>query len=262
MNNKLNTEEIKFMIPDYISGMLNDTDKALVSEAIKESEEVREFYNEMKGTFDFVSSVKFKEPEPEYWNSLLPRIHEKIDSRETEASGFSWDKIAAMWKILVPIAAVILIAVIYYLVQPSNTQLTEEKKTEEIKKNDLIKNDSSKDENNIKENIKQEKVTEDKNNDNIVKEQNDGNKTRNNSIKRNYTKPDNATAKNIIPEIENIKESQEPVKDEQLALDIEETSMFADGEGAGFDEETEDDLKKLNDNEKEVLLQELQNSNL
>ncbi len=59
-----------------------------------------------------------------------------------------------------------------------------------------------------------------------------------------------------------VKETQEPVKDEQFAIDIEETSIFADGEGAGFDEETENDLKKLNDYEKEVLLQELQNSNM
>ncbi len=152
MNNKLNTEEIKFMIPDYISGMLNDTDKVQVDEAIKESAEVREFYNEMKGTFDFVSTVKFEEPAPVYWNSLLPRIHDKIDSRESK--GFSWDKIASMWKVLVPIAAIILIALVYYMVKPSNTQLTEEKKIEQIKK------DTSKDDNNInKENVKREKVT-------------------------------------------------------------------------------------------------------
>ena len=255
MNNKLNTEEIKFMLPDYISGQLNDTDKALVDEAIKESAEVRGFYNEMKGTFEFVSTVKFEEPAPVYWNSLLLRIHDKIESREQK--GFSWDKIASMWKVLVPIAAIILIALVYYMVKPSNTQLTEEKKIEQIKK------DTSKDDNNInKENVKQEKVTEDKKTDDVVKEQNDNNKTKKNIIRKYSVKPDNATAKNIIPENESNRDKQETVKDEQLASEIEETAIFADGEGAGFDEETENDLKKLNDNEKETLLQELENTNL
>ncbi len=247
------------MIPDYISGLLNETDKALVDESLKNSSELREFYNEMKGTFELVSSVKYTEPAPQYWNSLLPRIHDRIESRE--AKGFSWDKISALWKVLVPIAAVILIAVIYYIAKPSNTQLTEEKKTEQIKKNDQIKNDTSKD-NGDKEKIEQNKVTEEKKNDNIVKEQNLQN-NKSNVIKKNNIKPDNATAKNEVNDDQKLnKEIPEVIKDEQLASDIEETSLLADGESAGFDEETENDLKKLNDNEKQLLLQELENTNM
>lgn len=255
MNNKLNTEDVKFMIPDYISGQLNDTEKAMVEEAIKESAEVRGFYDEMKYTFDFVSTIGFEEPAPGYWNSLLPRIHDKIDSRESK--GFSWDKIASMWKVLVPIAAIILIALVYYIVKPSNIQLTEEKKIEQVKK------DTSKDENNdSKENIKQEKVSDDKNTDNIAKEQNNFEKNNNNVVKNISTKPDNATAKSILPEMEPVQVTLEPVKDEQLAVELEETSFFANGEGAGFDEDTENNIKKLNDTEQEMLLHDLQNSNL
>ena len=255
MNNKLNTEEIKFMIPDYISGSLNDTDKALVEDAIKQSDEVREFYSEMKSTLDFVGNVKFTEPSPEYWNSLLPRIHDKIESRES--AGFSWHKVAAMWKVLVPIAAIILIALVYYIVKPSNTQLTEEKKTEEIKKE--IPKDNI--DNSNKDNTKQEKLTEDKKKEEPVKEPNQNNNAKNNAVNRYSLDPDNATAKNIIPE-EEIKEIPETVKDEELAGDIEETSIFASGESAGLDEETENALKKLDDNEQESLLMELENTNL
>ena len=259
MNTKLNTEEIKFMIPDFITGTLNETDKTLVEDALKNSAELQEFYNEMKGTFELVSSVKYTEPAPQYWNSLLPRIHDRIDSRE--AKGFSWDKISALWKVLVPIAAVILIAVIYYIAKPSNTQLTEEKKTEQIKKNEQIKNDTSKDNGN-KEEIEKNKITEEKKNDNIVKEQNLQN-NKSNLTKKNSIKPDNATAKNEVKEDNKIvKEIPEVVKDEQLASEIDETSLFADGEAAGFDEETENDLKKLNDNEQQLLLKELENTNL
>lgn len=261
MNSKLNTEEIKFMIPDYITGTLNDTERAQVDEALKNSSELQEFYSEMKGTFELVSSVKYTEPAPQYWNSLLPRIHDRIESRE--AKGFSWDNISAIWKVLVPIAAVILIAVIYYIAKPSETQLTDKKKTEEIKKNEQIKNDTSKDENNSKnEKIEQNKVTEEKKNDNIVKEQNLQN-NKSYIIKKNSVKPDNATAnKEVKDDNKIIKEIPEVVKDEQLASDIEETSLFADGEASGFDEETESDLKKLNDNEQQLLLKELENTNL
>ncbi len=260
MNSKLNTDEIKFMIPDYITGMLNDTERALVDDALKNSSELKDFFNEMKDTFELVSSVKHTEPAPQYWNSLLPRIHDRIESRESK--GFSWDKVSALWKVLVPIAAVILIAVIYYIAKPSNTQLTEEKKTEQIKKNEQIKNDTSKDENNSKkENTEQNKITEEKKTENIVKEHNVPD-NKNNVTRKDNVKPDNATAKNEQKENDNVKEIPEVVKDEQLAAEIEETSLLADGEGAGLDEETENDLKKLNENEQLLLLKELENTNL
>lgn len=254
MNNKLNTEEIKFMIPDYISGQLNDAEKVLVEEAIRDSAEVREFYNETKGIFDFVSSVKLEEPAPGYWNSLLPRIHDKIESRE--ARSFSWDKIASFWKVLVPIAAIILIALVYFMVKPSNTQLTEDKKIEKII-NDSSKNNSN------KENIKEDKQVENKSEDNIVKDDKQADKNRINVVKKDNVKINDDLAKDNTSVIKENNELHE-IKDEQVAteIDIEETAVFASGEGAGFDEETENELKKLDDSEQNMLLKELENTNL
>lgn len=253
MNNKLNIEEIQLMIPDYISGELSDKEKALVEDAMKESAELRQFYSEMKETFNFVSSVKFEEPAPQYWNSLLPRIHEKIESRE--AKGFSWDKVSAIWKVLVPIAAVILIALVYYIVKPTNTQLTEDKKIENIKK------DSSKDNDN---NPKEEKQVEKKNENNLTNEQDKSTEKQNNFIKRDNIKKDNNIVKDEEKSVNNNDVIKETVKDEQFAVDvdIEETSIFATGEAAGFDEEIENELKNLNDSEQSQLLDEIINSNL
>ncbi len=254
MNSRLNTEEIKFMIPDYISGQFNDAEKVLVEEAIRDYVEVREFYNETKGILDFVSSVKSEEPAPGYWNSLLPRIHDKIDSRE--AQGFSWEKAASFWKVFVPIAAIILIAIVYYMVKPSNTQLTEDKKIEKI-----IKDSSNN--NNIKENIKEEKKIENNREDNIVKDDKAAEKNRINIIKKDNVRKYDNLAKDNTPVIKEKNELPE-IKDEQIAsdIDIEETAVFASGEGAGFDEETENDLKKLDDSEQNMLLKELENTNL
>jgi len=253
MNNKLNIEEIQLMIPDYLSGELSDKEKALVEDAMKESAELRQFYSEMKETFNFVSSVKLEEPAPQYWNSLLPRIHEKIEIRE--AKGFSWDKVSAIWKVLVPIAAVILIALVYYIVKPTNTQLTEDKKIENIKK------DSSKDNDN---NPKEEKQVEKKNENNLTNEQDKSTEKQNNIIKRDNIKKDNNIVKDEEKSVNNNDVVKETVKDEQLAVDvdIEETSIFATGEAAGFDEEIENELKNLNDSEQSQLLDEIINSNL
>ena len=253
MKSKLNIEEIQLMIPDYISGELSDKEKALVEDAMKESAELRRFYSEMKETFNFVGSVKFTEPAPQYWNSLLPRIHEKIESRESKA--FSWDKVSALWKVLVPIAAVILIALVYYIVKPSNTQLTEDKKIENIKK------DSSKDNDN---NPKEEKQVEKKNENNLTNEQDKSAEKHNVILKRNNIQKNDNIVKDEEKSVNNNDIIKETVKDEQLAVDvdIEETSIFATGEAAGFDEEIENELKNLNDSEQSQLLDEIINSNL
>ena len=253
MKSKLNIEEIQLMIPDYISGELSDEEKALVEGAMKESAELRQFYSEMKETFNFVDSVKFTEPAPQYWNSLLPRIHEKIESRESKA--FSWDKVSALWKVLVPIAAVILIALVYYIVKPSNTQLTEDKKIENIKK------DSSKDNDN---NPKEEKQVEKKNENNLTNEQDKTAEKHNVILKRKKKKKNDNIVKDEEKSVNNNDIIKETVKDEQLAVDvdIEETSIFATGEAAGFDEEIENELKYLNDSEQSQLLNEIINSNL
>ena len=253
MKSNLNIEEIQLMIPDYISGELSDEEKALVEGAMKESAELRQFYSEMKETFNFVGSVKFTEPAPQYWNSLLPRIHEKIESRESKA--FSWDKVSAIWKVLVPIAAVILIALVYYIVKPTNTQLTEDKKIENIKK------DSSKDNDN---NPKEEKQVEKKNENNLTNEQDKSAEKHNVILKRNNIQKNDNIVKDEEKSVNNNDVVKETVKDEQLAVDvdIEETSIFATGEAAGFDEEIENELKNLNDSEQSQLLNEIINSNL
>ena len=52
MNNKLNIEEIKYYIPDYITGVINDNDKMIVETALKQSQELKEFYNELNHSLE------------------------------------------------------------------------------------------------------------------------------------------------------------------------------------------------------------------
>jgi|SRR4030095_429351 len=251
MGSKLNIEELKHLIADYITGQSDEQEKALVENALKESAELREFYNEMKKTLEFVSTVKPGDPPEQYWNTLLPRIHQRIDAEQ--AKKFSWDKISAVWKVLVPVAAVILIVLIYYLVKPSNTQITKDEQ-----KNEKINKDTSKHED---ENRKEEKAPEKKQEEKIVKEDN---RHQENPLKK-FRKRDQVKEENIAKEENKINEmntQKEPKNEDVAVMDIEETSVFSMGEGAGLDEETESELKSLSDNDKDALLEELQNSNL
>jgi hypothetical protein len=240
-----NIEELKNLIPDYITGQISQSDKLMLEDAMSESAELKELYNEMIGTLAFVNNVKFSEPSPQYFSTLLPRIHDRI--QQQEESKFSWVNIPAVWKMLVPIAAVVLIAVVYYLVKPSGVQITkDDKKIENIKKDSNNNNQNNNDnknsqlpqdtkENIVKENEKQENKTEHKKHykqDNIVRHETpiDTNHTDSEDLKEDYTTVD------------------------------DDSSPFSNGEGAGF--EYENELDDLTDTEQNNLLKQLEKSNL
>jgi hypothetical protein len=260
MNNKINIEELKYLVPDYITGQISDSDKAAVEEALKSSAELREFHSELKSTFEFVGAVKFEEPSPQYFNNLLPRIHQRVE--EQESKKFSWDKIASLWKVLVPVAAIIVIALVYYMVKQSDIQLTkdEQKKIENVKKDSSRDNNKQEKQPESQQKESNEKDVKQPDENNIVKDK--GIRTPNNVKERKAFRIDeNNTAKDETPVKEN-NEQQIPVNEEMAAIETEDVSVFSNGEGAGLDEELENDLKKLDNKELDGLLKELQNSNL
>ena len=259
MKSKINIEEIRLMIPDYVTGSLGENEKMAVEEAISGNAGLREFYLEMKEAFSFVDSVKAEEPSPAYWNNLLPRIHERIEQQQS--TGFSWEKLSVFWKVFAPVAAIVIIAVLYFALRPSEMQLTDDKKTKNVTIDSMKNPEKQQD---VNSNESKEKSPDIKNE--IVKEnpvQNTGEpKEYKNRSVYEIPQKDDQTAKDVTPKEENRDNVKEIQGDENLASDIEESSIFAAGEGAGLDEETEDELKKLDDKERKMLLEELLNSNL
>ncbi len=255
MNNKLNIEEIKYLIPDYITGHLNENEKHIVENAIRDSEEINNFYKEIKGTFDFAGNVKFEEPPRQYWNNLLPRIHQRIEAEKERKT--ARNPISILWKILVPVAAVILIFIVYqFVISPekqivNNNSIYEKKEIRDNNTNKVEKTEEhieeKKDTKTIQNNIDkfnlnktkrapksynkdtkvEEKIANDKSNDNIIKETNDNN--------------DN---------------------EDLASIEVDESSISVTGQAAGFDEEVESDLNKLDVNEQKNLLEQLSTSNM
>lgn len=113
MKSKYSLEDIKNLIPDYLNGMLSDEEKLFVEKAIHESDELKSYVNSINNTFEFLNSVELNEPNPNYWNTILPNIHNKIEISETKK--FSLSQLSSLWKVLVPVAAVILLFVFYYI---------------------------------------------------------------------------------------------------------------------------------------------------
>lgn len=265
MNNKQNIEEIRLMIPDYVTGSLGEIENKHVEEALAENAELREFYLEMKEAFSFVDSVKPEEPSPAYWNNLLPRIHERIEQQQS--AGFSWEKLSVFWKVFAPVAAIVLIAVLYLALRPAETQLTEDKKTESITRDSMKNPDKQKNPDTQQDVNGNENKKESINNPNELVKENPDHKTPNaiehkTFYRNNGNQNEGQTAKDVTQK-EEIREVVKDVpKDENLAADLDESSIFASGEGAGLDEETEDELKKLDDKDRNMLLEELINSNL
>lgn len=262
--NNYNIEELKLLIPDYITGDISIMDKQKIEEALKNSAEIARFHQEMKGAFEFISEVKQNEPEPAYWNSLIPRIHDRIDEREQ--SKFSWGNISSIWKILVPVSAIVLIAILYYSFSPSETEITKDDKQE------LQQDLKGKEENKtgITDTISNVK-TEDSKQNIILPGNNIKEKSIDEKSPRKYLAPDRKIFEPKMKDDNIVKDDTpekqiDPVNTNESAdivnIDPDETAIFTIGQSAGLDEETENELNKLKENEKDLLLEQLLNSNL
>lgn len=250
MNNKIHIEEIELLLPDYITGLLNEEDKQKVEDALASSSSLKALYTEMKDALDFADSVQAQEPSPQYWNNLLPRIHQKIEEKERRKS-FSY-----AWKILLPAAAVILIFIIFRISFTPKIEITEK----QINKTDNQKVET-KDTAEKKINKIQTPVQEKKNiaNENTIEKPHYLKRSIKNKIEVN-------TADNYIKvdteKKENLKKVFPENDDYASVAEVEDYSIFGAGVPGAIDDETAEELDKLSGNEQNDLLETLSKSNL
>lgn len=262
MADKTDIENIKLLLPDYVTGSLSHEEAQMVKNAIDTSEEVRSLYLDMKNALEFAGSVKYEEPVPQYWNNLLPRIHEKIEEREQKS--IAKKPLSYIWKVLVPVAAVILFFIIYRISFTPETEITEEEQkniiNEKVEKKDTIEQKIP-----AEKNIEKQVVPK-SNKENIVNKNNEKQRSaRHHRKERIQKREDLADKTNDFENALNngdIRKEKITGKDLAALADVEELSIFGTGPPGTFDEETENELDKLNENERDNLLKELSNSNL
>lgn len=262
MTNKPDIEKIKLLLPDYITGALSEDEAQLVKNAIDASMEVKSLYLDMKNALEFTGAVKYKEPAPQYWNNLLPRIHGKIDEREQKS--LAKNPLPYIWKVLVPAAAVILIFIVYRISFTPSTEMSEKEQkninNEKVEKNDVVEQKTP-----VEKNIEKP----------VLPKSSEGNIADKNNIKPGnlrhqkpgkIQKPGNLENKTNDIEMplskEDILKEKIDTKDLASFAEIDELSIFGAGTTGTIDDDIENELYKLSDYEQDELLNELSKSNL
>lgn len=115
-NNNKRYEELLFDLPDYISGKI--IDRARISEIenqIKSDAEFRSEYENLKLTFNTLENIKFEEPSDAFFNNLLPKIHQRINEKESpqEHKVSIWDRFFPVLKYVLPVLVLITFVYIY-----------------------------------------------------------------------------------------------------------------------------------------------------
>jgi hypothetical protein len=246
MNNKINIEEIKFLIPDYITDSLSEDDARLVKEAIVKYPEINNLYNDMKAAVTFAKNVKYEEPAPQYWNNLLPKIHQKIEEREASTAK---NPFTLIWKILVPVAAVIILFLIYQIYfNPSENNINNKTlvKTDSVKQNNVKKNETPLVKEDNKQTVEAENIKPQKKIKVHIYRQNDLN------IPKEKENIDVQNKENVI-------EPQEQDNEDFASI---ESLILGAGERGTLDSDVENDLENLSNNEQDKLLEQLKKTNL
>jgi hypothetical protein len=248
MKNKTDIEKIKLLLPDYVTGTLSGDEALMVKNAIDASEELKNLYLDMKNALEFAGSVKYEEPASEYWNNLLPRIHEKIDEREQKS--LAKNPLSYIWKVLVPVAAVILIFVVYRISFTPNSEISE-KEQKNTNKEKVERKDTVERKNEVEKNIEKQ-ATPKLNEENIASENNKPRNIKHHRTEKIQKREDLANKTNDLEKTVS-KEDIGKINNKVLAslAEVEEFSIFDSGTPGTLDEDTENELDKLNKNEQD-----------
>ncbi len=249
MKNKFNIEEIKLLMPDFVSGSLTEEENSLVKNAIDSSDELKELYFDMKNAFEFADTMKYEEPAPQYWNNLLPKIHEKIDASQQQS--LAKNPISYIWKILVPVAAVVLIFIIYKISFTPDTEITQNQ-DRQIKEEKTVTKDT------VKEEITPLQTKDDTKYE-VAKNNVIHKKSKTKDVDYATEQKDNVEEPVRQNEIK-IKTNEE--NDDFASLAVDELTIFGAGMHGTIDDDLDNELEKLSSSDQENFLEELSNSNL
>jgi anti-sigma-K factor RskA len=106
------SDKLIFSLPDYVTGNLTETDiREQIEERLKNDKSFYAEYLKIKETFEYIKDAEIDAAPENYFSSLLPRIHERIEVNSTRKSILRY--IIGSWKIAVPALTVILLILIF-----------------------------------------------------------------------------------------------------------------------------------------------------
>lgn len=113
MKNKDKIKDLLLNLPDYIEGKIKDPGLIRkIDDEIKTNEDFRNEYEEMKSSFSFIKETSLEEPPEHYFNTLLPKINERLEATHKHKEISIWEKIFSYWKYAIPVIPIILIFII------------------------------------------------------------------------------------------------------------------------------------------------------
>ena len=119
MKNKYSSDELRFSLPDYISGRIKD--KGLseeIEKMISSDPEFSKEASELKSTFNFLDNADHEKPPDFYFNSLSARINEKTGQRKEKELNF-FEKYIFSRKLLIPLIPAVLV-IVFLIAKPDN----------------------------------------------------------------------------------------------------------------------------------------------
>ena len=138
-DNKYTDEDLLHSLVDFADGKeLEDGLKREIEKRIANDESFRSQYDEIRKTLNFLSEAKFSEPPEHYFNNLPVRINKRLHA---PATGSFREKLAPLWKILIPAIPVIAALLIFLFTRDDRNEKTiavdsGRKTVEETVKND------------------------------------------------------------------------------------------------------------------------------
>ena len=76
---------IRFQLPDYVSERLSETEKEAVAGHLASCASCREEVKRLQIVITEIENIATPKPENLYWVNLLPRIHERIETRSSRS---------------------------------------------------------------------------------------------------------------------------------------------------------------------------------
>ena len=106
----MHTKHVNIVLPDYVRGILDAEDTKHVEEHLKHCQACQANLADVKQVFGAVENTAPGHVEKAYFNSLLPRIHERLE----KGRRFAWSGSPVLNKLALPLGAAVVVAVLLW----------------------------------------------------------------------------------------------------------------------------------------------------